>query len=235
MSTTKQFDLPDVGPITVRKHPQARSVRLSVDSGGAIRVSIPRWLPYAAGIEMANRQRPWIQKQLERHPSKFLEHGFRIGKAHRLSFKVNNELSEPKTRTTGNDVLIQFPDTLNASDSTVQAAATKAAVRILRQEAETLLPQRLKTISQHTGLEYRSVSVRQLKTRWGSCDAKKHITLNIFLMQLPWQLIDYVLVHELAHTEELNHSAAFWAIVENCIPGGKQLRRELKQHRPQLT
>lgn len=231
----KQYNLPDVGTVTVRKHPQARSVRLSVDSSGSVRVSIPRWLPYAAGIEMATRQRLWIQKQLARHPSKFLEDGLRVGKAHRLSFRPNGQLDAPKTRVIGNEVVVQYPPNLAPFDASVQTAAEKAAIRILRVEAETLLPQRLKTIAQHTGLEFASVSVRQLKTRWGSCDAKKHITLNIYLMQLPWNLIDYVLVHELAHTEELNHSKRFWDIVENCIPQGKVLRRELKQHRPQLT
>lgn len=235
MPSIKQYNLPDVGTVTVRKHPQARTVRLSVDATGSVRVSIPRWLPYAAGIEMASRQRLWIQKQLARHPSKYLQDGFRVGKAHRLVFKPSTAVEAPKSRIAQNEIIILYPSVAAHDDPAVQLAAEKAAVRTLRLEADKLLPQRLKTIAQHTGLEYRTVSVRQLKTRWGSCDAKKHITLNIFLMQLPWQLIDYVLLHELAHTEELNHSAKFWEIVESCVPHAKQLRSELKQHRPQLT
>ncbi len=122
-----------------------------------------------------------------------------------------------------------------SSVAVVQDAAASASLKALRKEAETLLPQRLRTLSDQTGLGYASVSVRQLKSRWGSCDNHKEITLSIFLMQLPWHLIDYVLVHELTHTKVMRHGAPFWEELERHLPGAKQLRKEMAAYQPILT
>ena len=234
MAASKEFVLAEIGTVSIRKHPKSRGVRLSIDASGSIRVSIPKWLPYAVGVEMATRQRNWIVQQLAKQPAKTLEHGYRVGKAHQLTFRSDHTIAEPKTRTVGNEIIITYPAQLPSNHATVQAAATKAAIRCLRAEADKLLPQRLDTLALHYGFTYKSIHVRQLKTRWGSCDAQQHITLNIYLMQLPWHLIDYVLIHELAHTEKLNHSPEFWQIVGNCSTAFKALRKELKTYRPQV-
>jgi predicted metal-dependent hydrolase len=121
------------------------------------------------------------------------------------------------------------------NDPAAQESATNAGIRALRKEAETLLPQRLRTLSQQTGLSYSSVSVRQLKSRWGSCDNRQEITLSLFLMQLPWHLIDYVLIHELTHTKVMRHGAPFWRELEEHLPNAKQLRKEMAVYQPILT
>jgi predicted metal-dependent hydrolase len=119
-------------------------------------------------------------------------------------------------------------------DQAVQNAARKASIRALRKEAEVLLPQRLQTLAQQTGLGYASVTVKQLKSRWGSCSADKDITLNLFLMQLPWHLIDYVLIHELTHTKVMRHGPPFWAEMESHLAGAKALRKEISKQQPIL-
>jgi predicted metal-dependent hydrolase len=234
VANSKDFELPDIGLINVRKHPKSRSVRVSIDAKGSIKITIPKWLPYAAGVEMANKNQVWIRQQLAKRPNQ-IGHGHRIGKSHYLSYLPSTDVTEAKARKKDNQIVVTYPENLPEKHHTVQKAAETVAVRVLRAEAAKLLPQRLETLATHYGLQYASVSVRQLKTRWGSCDARKHITLNIFLMQLPWNLIDYVLVHELAHTEELNHSPRFWDIVEHCMPTAKALRKELKQYQPQVV
>lgn len=232
MANSKQFEVPDVGLISVHKRATSRSVKISIDAYGAIKVSIPKWLPYDAGLQAALRQRQWIEKHtIDKSPLE-LTQGARIGKAHQLNFAVNGEANTIKTRLNNNLVQITLPPSVNPNSPQAQKAAKQAAIKALRKEAENLLPQRLSALAAHYGFTYASVSVRQLKTRWGSCDVRRHITLNIFLMQLPWELIDYVLVHELAHTEELNHSAAFWEIVGQCLPTHKQLRKQLRANRP---
>src|SRR5205814_2081858 len=117
----------------------------------------------------------------------------------------------------------------------VQSAALKASVRALRKEAEALLPQRLATLADQTGLSYRNVSVKQLKSRWGSCSSAKDITLNLFLMQLPWHLIDYVLLHELVHTKVMRHGEPFWRELERHVSQPKQLRHEIGTYQPTLA
>jgi predicted metal-dependent hydrolase len=82
------------------------------------------------------------------------------------------------------------------------------------------------------GFTYASIRISKSKTRWGSCSSKKNIGLSLFLMQLPLHLIDYVLLHELCHTVEMNHSRQFWELLDGvCNRKAKALRKELKSFR----
>lgn len=155
----------------------------------------------------------------------------RIGKAHRLYFIKSPEGTKPSVRVTPIKVRITHPSSLNVMEKSVQAAAERGAKKALLAEAEHLLPQRLADLAAAHGFGYRNVSVKQLKTRWGSCDQNRDIILNYYLMQLPWNLIDYVLVHELVHTEHLNHSDAFWARFERAMPDAREIRKQLKPYR----
>ncbi len=104
----------------------------------------------------------------------------------------------------------------------------------MRLQAEQLLPNRLASLAGTHGFEYGSISVKQLKGRWGSCDHQKNITLNLFLMQLPWELIDYVLLHELTHTNILRHGPDFWRAMEAVLPAVKNARKTLRAYQPVL-
>lgn len=229
----KQIQLEEVGTVTVVKRRGARNIRLSVLPDGGIRVSLPMWAPYKAATDFVKQKREWIAKHrvVQATP---LRHGQRIGKAHRIEFEPSSVAKTPTARLQGQVVFVRIPAHLSISSESVQATAHKASLRALRAEAEQLLPRRLRDIANSYGYRFASVSVRQLKTRWGSCSAQKDITLNYYLMQLPWPLIDYVLIHELVHTKHLNHSAAFWAEMEQHIRGAKKMRSQLKQYRPWL-
>jgi len=231
---TRQVVLPEIGAITIYKRRGNRSLRLSVGPDGAVRVSMPHWLPYRAGEQFALSKRAWITRN-QHHASAALEHGQPIGKAHRLVFVSNNLTSQVHTRIVQNEVRIEHPEAVMPDTPKVQHAALKASIRALRKEAEALLPQRLATLSAQTGLSYRNVSVKQLKSRWGSCSSAKDITLNLFLMQLPWHLIDYVLLHELAHTKVMRHGEPFWRELEQHVLQPKQLRREIGAYQPTLA
>ncbi len=98
-----------------------------------------------------------------------------------------------------------------------------------RKKARKILVQRLDVLSQKFGLPYNRVFVRNQKTRWGSCSAKKNINLNVNLLRLPQELMDYAIVHELAHTKELNHSPAFWNFLERLVTDSKKLDQALSQ------
>jgi hypothetical protein len=121
-----------------------------------------------------------------------------------------------------------------ASHPEVQKAALSASMRAMRLEAAKLLPGRLQELAERYGFTFNSVQIKQLKGRWGSCDSKKHIVLNLFLMQLPWHLIDYVLLHELVHTEQLNHGDGFWRRFLSCEPRAKLYRSQIRKEQPIL-
>jgi predicted metal-dependent hydrolase len=231
---TKQISVPEIGTVTLNKRRGNRSLRLSIGHDGEIRVSLPYWLPYSAGEQFVRSKQDWIVA----HQSKkrdILQNGQSIGKAHRLYFTSDASIAKPKTHVTETEIRVSLPANLPATDPAAQTAAASASIRALRKEAETLLPQRLRALSQQTGLSYTSVSVRQLKSRWGSCDSRKEITLSLFLMQLPWHLIDYVLIHELTHTKVMRHGTPFWQELERHLPNAKELRKEMAKYRPIIT
>lgn len=105
----------------------------------------------------------------------------------------------------------------------------KAVVDFYKAEAKKYLPERVKEISFETGLSYSSLMINSAKTRWGSCTADR-IHLSCLLMAAPPEAIDYVIIHELAHTVHHNHSPLFWALVAKHCPDYKAKRKELKSY-----
>ena len=101
--------------------------------------------------------------------------------------------------------------------------------RAYKRAAAPILQERLQAISQMIGLSYSAFSLSDAKTKWGSCDGKNAIRLNWRLILLDSALVDYVIVHELSHTVEHNHSSAFWALVKKHYPKYKEAVRWLKE------
>lgn len=231
---TKQIDIPQIGPVTLYKRRGNRSLRLTISAGGEVRVSLPYWVPYKAGEQFAISKSRWIAANRTKS-SRALAHGHGIGKAHRLYFEQQAMATQVNARIVANEVRVSFPTKYSERDIIVQQAAHRASIRALRKEAATLLPQRLAALAGQMGYHYNSVTIKQLKSRWGSCNTNKEITLNLFLMQLPWHLIDYVLVHELVHTKVMRHGAPFWKEFEEYMPDAKALRKQMSVYQPTLS
>ena len=103
--------------------------------------------------------------------------------------------------------------------------------KYLRKKAKTYLPKRLEEIAQQFGYKYNKVALKFMKSRWGSCSFKNNINLNISLMTLEKELIDYVLLHELVHTVEKNHGEGFWSRLLIHMPDARIRRRALKSRK----
>lgn len=226
----KQFLLKGRIPVTVLKRRGNRNLRLTISPRGQVRVSIPAWAPYKTGLEFAASRYDWIVSQQK--PPTILADGQPVGKAHHLSLVAGG--TKISTRVTGSIVLVQYPPQLTSDSQEVQTAAYEASVRALRRQAQKLLPQRLQALADRYGFEYAKVSIKRMRSRWGSCDSRRNIALNLFLMQLPWELIDYVLIHELVHTVVLKHGPEFWLAMEAVMPDAKMRRKSLHAFHPVL-
>lgn len=229
----KKVWLPELGEIVLSKRRGSKNLRLSIAADGRIRVGMPTWVPYAAGISFAKSRSEWVNQHRETHKKHLLADKARIGKSYRLNYVFDDTVAKTRTRLAGQNINIYSNLTLNTSS--VQAAAVKASEIALKLEASRLLPPRLQSLADKHGYSYSRVIIKKMVSRWGSCSSQKHITLNYFLTQLPWDLIDYVLVHELVHTKHLNHSPGFWAEFEKVYPQAKQTRQKMKQFRPVIN
>lgn len=109
-----------------------------------------------------------------------------------------------------------------------QVAITDAMRKEGKKEAKKRIPERIAYYAKLMGVSYGRIAVREQKTRWGSCSAAGNLNFNWKLILMPPEILDYVVVHELAHRKELNHSKAFWSVVEQILPDYKERRRWLK-------
>ncbi|HSX27545.1 MAG TPA: SprT family zinc-dependent metalloprotease [Patescibacteria group bacterium] len=227
---SKIFDLPEIGQVKIYKRRGANGLRISISPSNGVRVTEPMWLPYKAALEFAQSRKDWIIKNLPKQT--YLIHDRQIGKAHRLKFQSSMNTSRITGHLLRNEARVTHPATMDLSNHKLQQAARRIATKALTKEAQALLPQRLSQLSKDHGFNYNSVKIKRLSSRWGSCSAEKDIILNCFLMQLPWELIDYVLLHELMHTQVLAHGKPFWAALEKHVPNLADIRKTMRTHQP---
>lgn len=111
---------------------------------------------------------------------------------------------------------------------------TREKVIALAEEALKVIPERVEYFAKVIGVTYGKITVRNQKTRWGSCSSKGNLNFNCLLMLAPPEVLDYVVVHELCHRKQMNHSKAFWLEVEKVLPDYKEARKWLKEDGSQM-
>ncbi len=104
-------------------------------------------------------------------------------------------------------------------------------LRHMTEEARIIIPERVKYFAQIIGVTYGQITIRHQKTRWGSCSSSGNLNFNCMLMATSPELIDYVVVHELCHRKQMNHSPLFWKEVEEILPDYRNLRSRLREYR----
>ena len=111
---------------------------------------------------------------------------------------------------------------------------TREKVIALAEKALKVIPARVEYFAKVIGVTYGKITIRNQKTRWGSCSSKGNLNFNCLLMLAPPEVLDYVVVHELCHRKQMNHSKAFWSEVEKVLPDYKEARKWLKEEGSQM-
>lgn len=111
-----------------------------------------------------------------------------------------------------------------------EQALSKEELQELATQAMKLIPQKVHYYAQIIGVTYGRITIRNQRTRWGSCSGKGNLNFNCLLLLMPEEVLDYVVVHELCHRKEMNHSARFWEEVEKILPDYRQSRKWLKDN-----
>ncbi len=190
----------EFGEILVRRSRLARSIRVSLTSDGRMRISMPSMAPIFMAKRMISSSRKELRQLKSTQPRLQLEDGMTIGKSHSLHVRQGSTVA---VRRSGQQI-IATTDGRSLDDPALQEPVRKAVLAALRKEANHYLPKRLAYLAEQYGFSYSSVRFSHASSRWGSCSSKGTISLNIGLMNLPFELIDYVLIHELAHTKQMN-------------------------------
>lgn len=152
--------------------------------------------------------------------------GVRVAVPKGISF----EAAESFVRSKSQWVLKHLPKLKAIEHEAARRQNDSASSHIDRKVGRQILVQRLNELSVKHQLPYNRVFVKNQKTRWGSCSNKKNINLNINLVTLPEELMDYAIMHELVHTKVLNHSTQFWDLLEKLMKNAKTLDRELGKY-----
>ncbi len=232
--TQKRVEIDGIGEVLLQRRKGTRNLRLSVRPDGTLRVGMPAWMPYKNATAFIRSQHDWIQKHRPVAAQKLLMPDMPIGKAHRLVFYESPGATRTTTRIADGQARVIHPVGLLYKDAVVQKAAERVTVRALTAQAKQLLPERLASLAREHGFTYQSVTIKRLHTRWGSCSNHRDIVLNCHLMQLPWDLIDYVLLHELNHTQIMRHGEPFWSTLAQYVPQLPDKRKQMRGHNPSL-
>lgn len=122
-------------------------------------------------------------------------------------------------------------DKMRSKQAQVQAREKLSLedIKKLAQQALVVIPPKVEYYAQRLGVTYGAITIRNQKTRWGSCSGKGNLNFNCLLMLTPEEIQDYVVVHELCHRMEMNHSERFWKEVERILPDYKERRKWLKE------
>lgn len=224
----------EFGTITLRRSARATHVRVRVAPDGRLRASLPLYAPLFLVKRLIKSSRPQLRAMLEeQHPTVHYASGMQIGKSHTLVTRSSMR-QQPRVVRHGQQIIVELPSDLSLDAPVLQRELRDAVIGALRVEARSYLPKRLAYLAEQHGYTYEKVRFSHAGSRWGSCSTTGTISLNIALMKLPFELIDYVILHELSHTRQMNHSSEFWAEVERGDPSYKLHRSQLKKESPSI-
>lgn len=233
MSKTELED-PEFGRVTIKRIARTRHIRLRVMPTGQLAATMPKLAPMHAlkGLIDSSRVslRQAIRDTAALHPPLY-QNGDTVGSSHHILITRGQA---PSASRHGQTIRWTVPEGANPTLSQHQDIVRRAVRKALDAEAKAYLPSRLAYLAASGGYRYMHVRYSNAKGRWGSCSSRGVISLNVALMNLPKELIDYVLIHELVHTRHLNHSAAFWDEVAVHYPEYKSARKKLKNYSPYL-
>jgi predicted metal-dependent hydrolase len=224
----------EFGTITIRRSSHASHVKVRVAPNGTLHASLPLYAPVFILKRLIKSSRSQLRDMMQhQQPEYRFENGMKIGKSHTLVV-MPTKTSTPTVVRHKQQIVVSLPAGIDLNDAPVVQKIREVMLVALRIEAKSYLPKRLAFLANTLGCDYERVRFSHASGRWGSCSTSGTISLNIALMKLPHELIDYVLVHELSHTKEMNHSTAFWETVSLGDPSYKLHRKALKLHSPSI-
>ncbi|MDR0545131.1 MAG: M48 family metallopeptidase [Odoribacteraceae bacterium] len=225
-----EFIVPGAGVVKARRGVHIRRLSIRVAAGRGAWVNVPRGESDRAVEEFLLSRREWVEQARARAAECLPGLGFHDearSREHALRV-LPAPVDRPVVRREGREVRLFIPE--GEERGRVAAFAEGVLVAIYKEESRAYLPGRVDELARRFGFSRGRLSFRDNLSNWGSCSSRNNISLNVRLMKLPDELIDYVILHELCHTVEKNHSPRFWSLVREVCPGYVGLRERLKRY-----
>ena len=234
--SSKKIQISEVGTVQFVKSRRAKHISISIKPFKEVRVSIPMQVSFAEAEYVVKNKIDWIQKHQER---------IKRAEEKRTIFDESTDFRTKKNKliirktdgkkiTAGisdGEIKVFYPAYLGVEINSVQLFIRKVIEEALRIEAKQYIPARVNELAAKYNFNYNKVFIKNIRSRWGSCSKKGNVNFSLHLMLLPEELIDYVILHELAHTVEHNHSKNFWAILDKIYANSKTIDRKLRDYR----
>lgn len=219
----------ELGIIRLKENP--RSLRITARyKDGFLQVSYPKYISQKELLSALSRMKPKLIGLKERAPSSYI---FRENKEFQtLTFTVQikrDKLSNAYVALKNEFLYITIPENEDIQGDEIQRYIKQVVEAACRSEANRVLLYRVTALAAKYHFEVNRVKINNSRGRWGSCSSKKNINLSYFCMMLPMHLVDLVILHELCHTQEMNHGKNFWVLLNSVTDNrAESLTKELK-------
>ena len=224
MTVNRIIEDKELGPLFVRVNARARRLTFRTKEDG-IYVTVPPRTSLAEIENAIEQLRPRLKAAIQKQVRKLIDLDYRIDTEFFKLTLVSGQRERFLSRSELGEMQIICPPDADFSDEKLQAWLRNVIEEALRRNAKIV-----------HNLPYKSVKIKSSSGRWGSCSAQGNINLSYYLVLLPKHLIDYVLLHELAHTREMNHGERFWDLLDRMTDGKAQaLRAELRKYQTKIN
>lgn len=209
-------------PYTLKFSKKAKYLRLQIKNRGELEVVLPRGFQITDAEKFIYKKSNWIKKHLHQNSQPRSKFSL-LGRDIKVTQNYDLFIKKHKIKFSKNGLIITSP-------SGSKFSTEEMFENWLRKLAKKSLTERIYKIANGAGFKIGKITIRGQKTRWGSCSTSGNLSFNYNLLRLRKEVIDYVIVHELCHSKEMNHSKKFWKLVEEFCPEYKKLRKELKDY-----
>ena len=221
--------------IKLKKSFKAKNISIKIKPFEGVLVTVPMLVSFKLAEDFVKTKIKWINKNLNKVQKQ--EQSYTFFSANN-SFKTRShlinitstELSKNTVHIENTNVKVLISKKLSISSEENQLYIRNIILEIWRKEAKEYLPRRVKALAIDHNFNYQKLTIKNTKSRWGSCSFDNNINLSLHLMRISNELIDYVILHELVHTKVKNHSSKFWQTLEKHCPNSKILDKELKKY-----
>lgn len=207
----------------LNKNSKSRSIRISIDANGKILVSAPKLYPTLLIEKFLKQQESWILQKKAQVAK--LRVNIKNNEIYIFGEKYQIIANTDQTKLSG----IKIADQKLVINQLKSCSYQAKIERFLKNTATKYLAQKTAVLAKKMAISYQRIGIRQQKSRWGSCSSRGNINFNWRLIHYPPAIINYVIIHELAHRQEANHSKQFWQLVSKYDPDYKKHKNALKK------